>query len=331
MNEYIYDLDEVGSIDFINKINSKKITDEECNIIIKDSINCMPYGMLLVSSAIKKFRDSNSDVKFRIQMKCDNNSIQYAGHMGFFKNISLNIPYGNLPGEAMGSDSYVPITTINFRNYRSNLIYSHMMPVQYIELQAERLAKVLCQENIELKKLFTYLIREILRNCEEHGQVNSASICAQSWKSKNLAEIAILDNGIGYKNSLIKKYKKIDSDEMAIKLALRPGITEAYFNKYTQEEDNSGFGLYVASEICDNLGGSFSVISGNSLVKKSKGTIITKEAYHNGVAIKMLIPINFDFKYQKMIDDIVMNGEKELKNEKIKASKLSKGKLFIKY
>lgn len=329
MEKKILNIDEYASTNLSNELKCGSLESED-NIVLRfsDNVSCTPFGMLLMSNSIKKARNENSYKNFSISINKEAASICYAGHMGFFKRISEYINFGKLPGEAIGNNNYIPITRIDFINYRNNLLFKYMDYLSYIEYEAENLAKVLAQENEELKKLFTYLLREIIRNSQEHGKVDEAWICAQNWKNKNKAEIAILDNGIGYKNSLKEKYGKIvRNDEESIILALRPGITESYNNKYSQEDDNSGFGLYVASEFCDKLNGSFTIVSGEIMLKRNKGTIVTRKASHKGAIISMSIDTSIEFEYSKLLAEIVSKGEQITKS--CKASELSKGKFLM--
>ena len=168
MKKCILNLDERNSVKFVKELETIKIGNkEECKIILPNNITCTPFGMLLTSSAIKKFREKNKDNKFNFEMDRKGEGVRYAGHMGFFKNISEDIEYGNLPGEALGSNNYIPITKVDFKNYSKKFIYSKMLPVTYIEFESKRLAKVLARENNELLKLFTYLIRSLLRPTPE--------------------------------------------------------------------------------------------------------------------------------------------------------------------
>lgn len=108
-----------------------------------------------------------------------------------------------------------------------------------------------------------------------------------------------------------------------------PGITESYGNQYSQEEENSGFGLYVASEICDILNGGFSILSGDTLLRKRNGTVSTMQGFHRGSIIKMMVSTSQNFKYSNLIENIVKKGEQEMRGVN-KASGLSKGKFLIK-
>lgn len=330
MEKNIENLDEHSAIKLSKELNILDLKEEnELAFKFSDYIMFSPFGMLLIENSIKSLRKKYSQVKFSIKVNKESRSITYAAHMGFFKAISENINFGKLPGEALGNDNYIPISRIHFKNYRSNYLFSKMSPLKYIEYEARNLAKVLAQKNEELEKLFTYLIREIIRNSQEHGLTDMAWVCAQNWKSRSTAEIAILDNGIGYKESLIRKYKKfVINDETAMRIALEPGVTESYVSKYAQEEENSGFGLFVASEICDALDGSFSILSGNTLLKKHKGTFSIMEAFHEGSIIKMSINTSKNFCFEELIANIVTDGEKMIRQNK-KASELSKGKFLI--
>ena len=148
------------------------------------------------------------------------------------------------------------------------------------------------------------------------------------YKGLNKDYVIIDNNGIGYKNSLIKKYKNIENDEMAIRYALKPGVTESYISKFSLEDENSGFGLYVASEVCDMLNGSFSILSGDTFLMKKGGGIVTYKTYMNGSIIKLSVDTSIKFNYYELLNLIVDKGEKLLKNNT--ASELSKGKFIIK-
>lgn len=107
----------------------------------------------------------------------------------------------------------------------------------------------------------------MLRNSVEHSTKNCVWICTQYWPSISLTEIAILDNGIGIRKSLttnIHYKKEINDDETALKMSLLPSITESFGIKQDNSIwSNSGFGLYIASHLCQKLNGPFLIASGN--------------------------------------------------------------------
>lgn len=156
--------------------------------------------------------------------------------------------------------------------------------------------------------------------------------CAQKWKQKKIAEVAILDNGISYYNSLKNKYKNLRNDEDAIRLAVEPGVTESYYSPFSQEEYNSGFGLYNALEICNELKGELCIISGTVAIKYKNGSVIVRKCSHSGSAIMLRIDTSVKFNYSELLDKIVCKGEEKIRKrgENAKASELSRGKLLLK-
>lgn len=187
-----------------------------------------PFGMLLASLALRQLRNRFKDIQFTLHYDRNNEAVSYASHMGFFKSISELISIGNMPGEAAGNENYIPITGIDFNEISQDLIKrGHMLEIgEVIEETSSRLAKVLCRDNDEMGKLMTYLIREILRNIPEHSKSSKALICGQYW-SNQIAEIAIIDEGIGVKESLMANMyhrEHANTDEAAIRYAIKAGI-----------------------------------------------------------------------------------------------------------
>lgn len=157
-----------------------------------------PFGMLLTACCIKQFRNKFPEIPFNFTFNETSSGISYASHMGFFKSVSSDINFGNNPGQALGNDNYIPITKLNFNQILKNnsLNKNGIEMGNAIESKASEMAKILCRDNEELNILFTYLIREILRNIPEHANCNEAWICGQYWNDGK-AEIAIIDEGIG--------------------------------------------------------------------------------------------------------------------------------------
>ena len=67
-----------------------------------------PFGMLLISSEITRFKKIHSESEFKFE---NYEHMSYAAHMGFFKAFGLD--FGKSPGEASGNSNYMPITIID--------------------------------------------------------------------------------------------------------------------------------------------------------------------------------------------------------------------------
>lgn len=252
--------------------------------------------------------------------------------MGLFKYLSPKSDIGKLPGEAKGSINYIPITPIVFNELRDD---NYTVVGDLIEKESGRLAKVISRENIELHKLLTYLIREILRNTYEHAEADRSWICGQYWPSYDKAEIGIIDEGIGIFESLTQNLahkKYITDNKTALQWALKAGISESFRPSKKDGGDdrwaNSGYGLYMASEICKYLHGSFLLMSyGNYIMVKDNKTDIG-ETLFEGTAIRMVIPTDNIKNAKDIIGHIANKGEsesKKIKNAFKKASVPSRG------
>lgn len=299
-----------------------------------DMTNFDPLAMLLSGAIIRSFRNKYPETRFVLKKIKDKG---YAAHMGYFKYISPLVDFGKAPGEARGSNTYFPITMINSNDLMQEAAESgkYLDLEDLIESKARGLATVISQDNREIRILLTYLIREILRNTPEHTECETMWICGQYWPSYNLAEIAILDEGIGIYNSIIKNTahaEYIHNNKDALSWAVRAGISEAFGpSRKPKQRDwwaNSGYGLYTVSKICAYLGGSFCLISGTDyLTVDSKGQSYGK-TFFNGTAIQIRVHTDKLVNAKQIISETVQQGEdeaKKIRNSFKKASTPSKG------
>lgn len=145
-----------------------------------------------------------------------------------------------------------------------------------VECLSYRLAFMLTQEKVsQVYKTFSYSIREIIRNVFEHSLSESAWICGEYWPSRNNAQIAIMDEGIGILRSLKNNsnYSILKNDKEANNLALEAGVSCTLGQKQyaSQIWQNSGYGLYMAKSLCLK-GGFFILSSGEHTIFLKKHT-----------------------------------------------------------
>ena len=250
----------------------------------------------------------------------------YADHIGFFQHAGF--VRGNPAGAAMGSSTYLPITTIDANELKTS---SGERPYgELAEEKALHMARVLTQTDTGASfHTIAYAIREMLRNSIEHSFSDEVVMLAQFWPFKNQAEIAIYDGGIGVRNSL-SDTEETDaiSDEDAITRALKPGVTgvsEAVRAHQHKDYRNSGFGLYVTSKLCAE-NGFFRLISGNAGVNRNSSGDTFYNWPFDGTCVQMRINTSSISDANALIDQIVAEGEAEAKIEgrDVKASGSSK-------
>lgn len=225
----------------------------------------MPTGMLALGSKLREwvqYRRVRGFSSSASGIDAGRVAHSYLMHMGFFQFIGLDA--GNDVGEARGSRTYVPITRI----LRPNVdVGQRGVEVWYaaIEEEARRVAGVLAGfDDSQPLRAYTYSIREVIRNVFEHSQADECYVCGQRWNNGQV-EIAILDEGIGIARTLAEAHG-IASHADALQLAIRPGVSRT--SNYSAQQniyDNSGFGLYVMSEMGANFGW-FVLGSGDALL-----------------------------------------------------------------
>lgn len=309
------------TLKFIKNLHEMDMTNES-NVKFMFNPNWIrPLGTILCCSAIKKFRECNPNIPMEMTIG-DNQATDYAGHMGFYQFISEQLEIGNAPGEARGNENYVPITVIDFDILHREAIESGNFGDlnDTIENEAKRLSRVLCRNDTNMHKLFSYIIREILRNIPEHACTNKAIICAQYWRD-GYAQIAIMDEGIGIKNSLRKNtvHKEyIASDLDALESSIKPGISQSFSpdrkNKSSDAWSNSGFGLYMASEICKRLQGTFWMASGEKAIQVNSHAVTSLDTFFEGTAIGIMFKASSLRDSQGLISEIAKAGEEEAKS-----------------
>lgn len=97
---------------------------------------------------------------------------------------------------------------------------------------------------------------------------------------------------------------------------MTPGFTTSDYEIRSYESDhyqNSGFGLYIVSNICKNLNGEFVILSNNLLYELTpQNKNFTQNRFNfPGTAIKMKFQIpKVNLNTKELIDNIVAEGEK---------------------
>ncbi len=251
-----------------------------------------PFGMLVVASEIERCVEEHPEAKFT----CRNfEHMTYAGHMGFFKSFGLD--FGRNPGEAQGSRNYIPLTYFKTAALKADAARAGHDVGDEVEAQSKRLSETLSgSSDGDVFETLSYSIREIMRNVVEHAHIDRLAICAQYWPTKGRAEVAILDRGVGLKESL-KPNPHIDAstDKSAINYALMPAVSGKAFKGARRLEKrgpwtNSGFGLYLTSRICRN-GGNFFIATGDTgmLLTSGKDGKRYISTSLNGTAVRLSI------------------------------------------
>lgn len=246
-----------------------------------------PFGLLVASDAIDRLRKDRPRARFRAT---GYEHCGYTGHMGFFRRFGM--PFGKAPGEATGSDTYLPIDFIDCEHLRQQAADAYAEVGEFIDDWSKRVAALLLQTDAgALFDTVQYSLREVVRNVIEHSESASFGYCGQYWPSKNRVQIALVDRGVGLKKTLAANPRlTVDSDRDAIQLALMPGVSrKGVLPESRAAHDpwaNSGFGLYMTSRLCGE-GGSFVLLSGSAAVELTHSVKHLHNAALPGTALQL--------------------------------------------
>ena len=268
-----------------------------------------PYATLLVASGIRgivKERHSNGLDTAALGLKSKENAISYLNFFGFFQYIGLES--GNTPNNNSGNSNYIPITIISedsLSDCEGDLLQ------EKIDNKSLDLSKIIFEKESDDMKAYmlSYCIREIIRNVFEHAEANKCVIMGQKWRN-GFAEIAIADEGIGIFNT-INPVHSVDNVEEGIRLALLPGISqETAPNDVNNKWQNSGFGLYVISELGREYG-DFAISSNKLILHRKNNEENIDTIPLEGTLIKLKIKTDCADYFPNILNNIVEKGEKE--------------------
>ena len=277
-----------------------------------------PFDMLFVSNAIKEFTLNNPELDLKFK---NYKSHTYAAHMSFFKAFGLD--YGNSIDTKSQSSTYLAISKIRTKKLTELADQNWSTENDVLEEEARKLAELLTQQkSTDLVDLLAYSLREIMRNVVEHSESKAIYYCAQYWPSLSKVEIAILDSGIGLKNSLIKNpYIQLNTDIDAINLALMPSVSSKNYKGAPVDTSdpwhNSGFGLFMTSRLCQEEGEYFICSGKGGLLLRNKQK--TKfELYNNfkGTAVKMVLNTSSLGSLSEKLNELSKEGKKLAKHIK---------------
>lgn len=274
-----------------------------------------PFGMLLVGSCIRRYRGAvfsahwkpapPSGSRDRINYEhtkatveiTPNNSNSYLSHMGFWK--SMGVELGKDPGEARGSDRYLPVSYLDLSDVKSDAAKWSKEIGDVLYDRADKLSEILSrQTDGAIQVTLAYAIRELFRNVFEHSTANRIWYSAQYWPSIDKVELGVLDEGCGVMTSLSRNPAvAVGTEVQAIRRATERGVSgvipkpalvslsgESSESRWT----NAGWGLFVLKKLAE-CAGSLLVISNQAAMSFKSDSIRTFSVDHRGTGIRLIL------------------------------------------
>ncbi len=172
----------------------------------------------------------------------------YAARMHLWQVLGQEPPV--LMNEHRETGRFQPLTSI-----RSD----HDVP--QIADQIIELFRPICADDMTRDSIYSLAV-EILGNCVAHAQVGMESIpygfvCGQVWRRARRAQIAVIDSGIGIRQTLQRcgQYQDRLATENACALATEYSVTSKAGNGH------SGYGLTLARDLMMQNGGALHILS----------------------------------------------------------------------
>lgn len=295
--------DDSSALLFLNELENL-LDNDEIMIDFSPVKWARPFGTLLIATGIRSFVIRRKQMSLKTSAKgadFDVAALSYLRYVGFFPFIGIGI--GNRPNEANGSTRYLPITRISKLELQS----SGFRIQEEIEKRSRQLASIISFGYESRSDMLSYCFRETIRNVFEHAETDECIAMAQRWFGGN-AEIAIVDEGRGLFASLSETHS-INDRQTAISEAIKPGVSRVRETATSDRWQNSGFGLYVVSEL-GNQYGSFTIASDNNALLMTHGEKLWASAPINGTALKLNMTIPDPDYFSNIVQSIVTEGEK---------------------
>lgn len=280
-------------------------------------ISVHPVVIAMIIALSKQVRHNGGEIK---STSFSAKSRPYLVRMGLIPHLDERHGINITEHEASGR--FIPATQIQ-NSKELNQFLTDMIPLLHTDLEQAYPIK--------------YVMSELIRNVIEHSASSmGAIVCAQYYKKSNRISIGVSDVGIGIKQAINQSYETA-TDEEAIKLALRPGITGTT-RRLGGSEFNAGAGLFFTKSIAKVSRGFFIIYSGNTyykLLKTKKGdnvrlyadpnsdrhTLNSSAPIWNGTAVGIDISLDMNQEFEELLEkirDAYHHDVKRAKKEKYK-------------
>ncbi len=324
--------------DHLNSNNYYINSDDGLKITFKHLEFIEPAGAILFLSTMDKIKEENIPYEIEpIDEFRKKSAISYGETMGIFQQIGLS----DAPSYTSGSTYIAPTKVTLTEIYRKLGAYDTTIEQYYEDISEKIVIKALDLLNLDLseevKELFIYVVREMIRNIFDHSGTPHYYYALQSYRYSNCVEIVIADVGVGLQRTIPfdveEKWNGTNTDEEAIRKALTPGLSALSNHSYAPDDyKNSGYGLALVKRIIQLSEGLFSIASGKKSLTATTDEEILDDCDINGTVVRMRINLNKlkDVKFESVLAEAEREAkEKGFEQMASTASKTVKSKNLI--
>lgn len=253
-----------------------------------------PAGAVIFLSIMDNIIKANYEYHLEPIENLNQGAISYGETMGFFQKLGLSTARSSTVG-----NTYIAPTKVVLKDLHAQLrTESKTIEYYYDEIAEDIVNRNLRDSNIgnqvNIKDLFIFVIREMIRNVFDHSESEHYYYMSQLYSGADSVEVVLADLGVGLINTIPfdVEYKWFNelTDEAAIHHAILPGLTAQSNHAYAPEDyKNSGYGLALVKRIIEETGGCFAIATGKTSISFQSTGETVKECDFPGTLIRMRI------------------------------------------
>lgn len=234
-----------------------------------------PLAILFLLIKVSEWTLNHQKVNFMNYESCT--IFSYLQRFNFFEILEMKFEENFKRRDSAGK--FVPIKSLKSCNIGdlSTEIAECIAPELVDEIDSNKTGFLNCIE---------YSISELGNNTVQHAECTSAFVCAQYNEVNDLIRVAIVDNGIGIKESFLRNNSPhneyINTHLDAIHKALEPQTSSKIHLQLWGESQNAGVGLTLLKSISKKIGGTFVLFSGNGYFSLSDEEQFSDDLNFNG-------------------------------------------------
>ncbi len=204
--------------------------------------------------------------------------------------------------------SYVPLENFRVNNNNVNEIANNI--TKKIINNATNLSD---SDKQDLLRYLQYLITEMMDNVISHSASDIGGIVtAQYYPTKKKVQVVIIDHGVGFLDSLSRKYP-IRNEQEAILKALEKEVSGSnVFAPYTNVPKHAGLGLYFLSKIIEHTSGNLLIVSNKTLYRAIGSIFRNLQTDFRGTLIAFeIFNEKLDYEFGQLFNIIKNEGGEE--------------------
>lgn len=278
-----------------------------------------PSGAVILLETIENLREKEISIQFEPLKDTWKSAISYGLNMGIFQKIGLSSSSCNEEGE-----TYLAPKKIHRAEVYEFLESEGKQIEFYFEYISQKISEKVLRFNQweydeRLKELFTYVVREIVRNIFDHSEADYFYYGSQYIPSTREVELVIADRGVGLINTIPfdaeERWFNRDTTEEAIKKAFTAGITAGSNHSYAHRDYmNSGFGLAMVKSIISEANGVLSLATSDKTITFINGEQHLSDCNIQGtilrfrVDLEKLSQVNFERQLDIVAKEAKLSG-----------------------